>query len=147
MCETIIHKLYLEVESCDIGWVLLLSVVSVTKGQEYGAPDRGQPGDEMIRKYLGDVTEQIHERFLENVQSVEDWKRLRARYKDEYFYMLGLSPMPEKTPLNVTVTRTLRGDGYVVDMLHYQSRPRLYVTANLYRPKDVAKGRRLPAVL
>ncbi|MHC4509255.1 MAG: alpha/beta hydrolase family protein, partial [Planctomycetota bacterium] len=130
-----------------LSWVLLLSVVSVTKGQEYGAPDRGQPGDEMIRKYLGDVTEQIHERFLENVQSVEDWKRLRARYKDEYFYMLGLSPMPEKTPLNVTVTRTLRGDGYVVDMLHYQSRPRLYVTANLYRPKDVAKGRRLPAVL
>ncbi|UCC96712.1 MAG: prolyl oligopeptidase family serine peptidase, partial [Phycisphaerales bacterium] len=128
-------------------WALLVSVVSITKGQEYGPPDRGQPGDEMIQQYLKDVTEQIHERFLENVQSAEDWKRLRARYKDEYLYMLGLSPMPEKTPLNATITGTLRGDGYVVDMLHYQSRPRLYVTANLYRPAEVAKGRRLPAVL
>ena len=48
--------------------------------------------------------------------------------------MLGLWPMPEKTPLQATVTGTLEGDGYVVEMLHYQSRPRLYVTGNLYRP-------------
>jgi dienelactone hydrolase len=125
----------------------MFGVGSVTEGQEYGAPDRGQPGDEMIQQYLGRVTQQIHERFLENVQSVEDWNKLQAGYKDEYSYMLGLSPMPEKTPLNVTVTGTLQGDDYVVDMLHYQSRPRLYVTANLYRPKNIAGGQRLPVVL
>ncbi|HUV65043.1 MAG TPA: prolyl oligopeptidase family serine peptidase [Sedimentisphaerales bacterium] len=126
---------------------LLFGVGSLTEAQEYGSPDRGQPGDEMIQHYLGRVTQQIHERFLENVQSVEDWKSLRAGYKDEYYYMLGLSPMPEKTPLEATVTGTLDGDDYVVDMLHYQSRPRLYVTANLYRPKNVSGGQRLPAVL
>jgi dienelactone hydrolase len=119
----------------------------MTEGQEYGAPDRGQPGDEMIQQYLNRVTQQIHERFMENVKTVEDWKKLRPGYKEEYFYMLGLSPMPEKSPVRATVTGTLEKDDYAVDMLHYQSMPRLYVTGNLYRPKNITAGRRLPAVL
>ena len=53
----------------------------------------------------------------------------------------------KKTPLAATVTGTLQGDGYTVDMIHYQSRPRLYVTGNLYRPEHVEPGERLPAVL
>ena len=60
--------------------------------------------------------------------------------------MLGLTSGEVKTPLKATVTGTLRGDGFVVEMLHYQSRPRLYVTANLYRPAEIRPGQRLPAV-
>ena len=51
-----------------------------------------------------------------------------------------------KSPLKATITGTLKGDGFVVDMLHYQSMPRLYVTGNLYRPSQVETGQRLPAV-
>jgi dienelactone hydrolase len=120
---------------------------STAKGQPYGLPDRGERGDEMIQEYLRVETEQIHRRFFQNVESVEDWKRLRPKYKEEYLYMLGLWPMPQKTPLKATITGTLQGDDYIVDMLHYQSRPHLYVTANLYRPKNIAKGQHLPAVL
>jgi hypothetical protein len=101
----------------------------------------------MVQEYLTRETEAIHGQFLENIESVEDWKELRPKYKEEYFYMLGLWPMPQKTPLKATITRTLQGNDYVVDMLHYQSRPRLYVTANLYRPKSIATGQRLPSVL
>ena len=131
---------------------ILMSVIClnrnlIVRAQVYGPPDRDQPGDEMIQRYLERQTKSIHERFLENVESVEDWKNLRPKYKEEYFHMLGLSPMPEKTPLKATTTGTLQGDGYAVDMLHYQSRPKLYVTANLYRPKNIAKGQRLPTVL
>jgi dienelactone hydrolase len=111
------------------------------------ASDRGQPGDAMIHEYLARVTEEIHGKFLQDVNSLQDWQKLRGRYKEEYFYMLGLSPRPEKTPLQATITGTLTGDGYVVDLLHYQSMPRLYVTGNLYRPAQVDKGQRLPAVL
>ena len=127
--------------------LILLTGNPITNGQAYGPPDRDQPGDEMIQAYLEQQTKRIHEQFIENVQSAEDWKRLRPRYKEEYFYMLGLAPMPEKTPLKATITGTLQGDGYIVDMLHYQSRPRLYVTGNLYKPKNIARGQRLPAVL
>lgn len=127
--------------------VLLFGGGSIANGQAYDKADRDNPGDEMIQRYLARVAEEIDERFLENVKSVEDWKKLRPRYKDEYFYMLGLSPMPEKTPLKATITGTLERDDYIVDMLHYQSRPGLYVTANLYRPKKVTEGQRLPAVL
>ncbi len=134
---------------CLIVAVSLVLVVagSMTTAQEYGPPDRGEPGDEMIQEYLHRATDEIHGRYLENVESLEDWETVRARYKEEYFYMLGLWPLPEKTPLKATVTGTLEGDGFVVDMIHYQSRPRLYVTGNLYRPKAVDEGKRLPAVL
>ena len=116
-------------------------------GQAYGTADRDEPGDEMIQEYLRRQAEEIHEGFLSCVDSREDWQAVRPRYKAEYFYMLGLDPMPEKTPLEATVTGTIEGDGFVVDMLHYQSMPRLYVTGNLYRPADIEPGRRLPAVL
>jgi hypothetical protein len=54
----------------------------------------------------------------------------------EYMDMLGLWPLPEKTPLKVTFTGTIEGQGFMIDKLHFQSKPGLYVTANLYRPED-----------
>ncbi len=135
-------------------WHTFLAVVfaaslvgSTVRGQEYGPPDRGQPGDEMIQRYLARAAEEIHGSFLQDVKSVEQWEKLRTQYKEEYFHMLGLWPMPRKSPLRATVTGRLKGDGYTVEMLHYQSRPRLYVTGNLYRPAKVKEGERLPAVL
>jgi dienelactone hydrolase len=121
--------------------------VSTVLAQLHDPPDRGQPGDEMIQAYLKQETERIHERFQQDIASPEHWKGLRDRYRQEYFYMLGLWPQPQKSPLKATVTGTLKGDGYAVDMLHYQSMPRLYVTGNLYRPPRVDSGQRLPAVL
>lgn len=115
--------------------------------QEYGPPDRGQPGDPMIQQYLAQQAAALESSWLAEAKSRDDWEKLRPRWKEEYFYMLGLWPMPEKTPLRATVTGTLSGNGYVVEKLHYQSRPRLYVTANLYRPANIPPGQRLPAVL
>jgi dienelactone hydrolase len=127
--------------------LLTLLCISFAAGQEYGTPDRGQPGDAMIQRYLAREAERIDSQpILGGAKSPDDWQQLRRRYLDEYFYMLGLSPMPPKTPLHATVTGTLQEDGYTVELLHYQSMPRLYVTGNLYRPAKVAPGQRLPAV-
>ena len=127
--------------------VCVTALTALASGQVYGPPDRDQPGDEMIQQYLAQEAEKIHAGFLRDVKSAGDWETLRPRFKEEYLHMLGLWPMPPKTPLEAAITGTLDGDGFVVDRLHYQSRPRLYVTANLYRPAKVNEGERLPAVL
>lgn len=125
---------------------LLLNVAAIAHAQPLGKADRGEPGDLMIQDYLERTAERIQNSFADDLKSLEAWQKNRARYRDEYFYMLGLSPLPERTPLNATVTGTHSGNGFVVDMLHYQSRPGLYVTGNLYRPAQVRDGEKLPAV-
>lgn len=115
--------------------------------QALGEPDRGSPGDETIQAYLRQATAEITARMDDDLASLDTWQANRPRYMTEYNYMLGLDPRPEKTPLHATVAGTLRGEGYEIDLLHYQSRPGLYVTANLYRPAKVAAGDKLPAVL
>lgn len=69
----------------------------------------------------------------------------REQRRQQWLKMLGLWPLPERTPLQATITGTLERDGYVVEKLHFQSLPHCYVPGNLYRPPRV-EGR-LPAVL
>jgi dienelactone hydrolase len=127
--------------------LLALFLMRSVFAQQYDKPERGNPGDEMIQEYLRVEAQKLEADFLVGIKSKEDWERERPRLVSEYFHMLGLSPLPEKTALKATVTRTLDRGDYFVDMLHYQSRPGLYVTANLYRPAKVAAGEKLPAVL
>ncbi len=126
---------------------LTLAIAAFAVAQPFGEPDRGQPGDAMIQDYLARETARLALLWDADVKSLADWQAKLPEYREQYFYMLGLSPLPEKTPLAATVTGTYKGDGYEVDLLHYQSLPRLYVTANLYRPASVKPGEKLPAVL
>jgi dienelactone hydrolase len=132
-------------------WFLAICVTvswtGMAIGQYYDPPDAGEPGDSMIQNYLKREADRIHTGISADLQSLAHWPNERDRFYDEYMYMLGLSPLPERTPLYATVTTTIPGDGYEVDALHYQSRPGLYVTANLYRPAPAKKDERLPAVL
>jgi hypothetical protein len=73
------------------------------------------------------------------------WKATLAQRRKMWHEMLGLSPMPERTPLAATVTGVLEREGYVVEKIHFQCVPGAYVIGNLYRPAK-STGR-LPAVL
>lgn len=44
-------------------------------------------------------------------------------------------PWPEKTPLNPVVSGIVDRDGYRIEKVLFESRPKFYVTANLYVPK------------
>src|SRR5262245_31325618 len=90
-------------------------------------------GDAMIERYLARETDRINKRFLDGAKTLEEWQKVRSRLKQEYLDMLGLWPMPQKTPLRATITGTVERGDVVIDLLHYQSRPGLYVTGNLYR--------------
>lgn len=43
-------------------------------------------------------------------------------------------PLPEKTPLNAKVTKTLDRDAYHIENIVFESRPNYHVTGNLYLP-------------
>jgi cephalosporin-C deacetylase-like acetyl esterase len=102
-------------------------------------------GDVMFEKYLAQETARLSDRFLDNANTLEQWKASRPRLRQEFLDMIGLWPLPEKTPLHATVTGTIERDDFAVEKLHFQSRPGLYVTANLWRPREV--NGKLPAVL
>lgn len=50
-------------------------------------------------------------------------------------------PAPAGTPLNPRVTGTVEGDGFRIEKVIFESRPRHYVTANLYLPSSRPAGR------
>lgn len=127
--------------------VLGVLLIGDAAGQTFEKLDTGSRGDAMIQAFLDGQASRLHETYMDGIQSKEDWLRQRPAFEEEYLYMLGLSPMPEKTPLEATVTGTLEGDGYEVEMIHYQSSPGLYVTGNLYRPALVRPGEKLPTIL
>jgi dienelactone hydrolase len=75
----------------------------------------------------------------------EEWKGTLTKRREQWLEMLGLSPLPERTPLEATVTGVLDRGDYVVEKLHFQSLPGAHVAGNLYRPANVVG--KLPAVL
>ncbi len=106
-----------------------------------------RPADTLVRSLLSHRTAEIDAAFTAELASADAWNARRDELRHEYLFMLGLDPEPPRTPLRTTITGTLQGEGFVVEKLHFQSLPRLYVTANLYRPATRAEGDRLPAVL
>ena len=89
-------------------FVLLVAFGATAAAQPLGEPDRGSPGDEMIQGYLARETAKLSAKFSEDIESLK-WQAKRPQYVEEYYYMLGLSPLPEKTPLQATITGTLQG--------------------------------------
>ncbi len=123
--------------------LLALSIAQVT-----AATDR-PPGQNMIEAYLRHEAARLDAKFLEGIESKEDWERLRPKLREQYLENLGLWPMPERTPLRATITGSVdrEKDGFRIEKVHFQSRPHLYVTGNLYVPAKVIAGEKLPAVL
>lgn len=103
------------------------------------------PGDEMIARYCEERTRQLAGQPLVDITSLDEWNEARPQLRQELFDMLGLHPLPDRTPLNPTITRTIQADGFTVENLHFQSSPGLYVTANLYLPSD--RKEPAPAIL
>lgn len=57
----------------------------------------------------------------------------RQRWATETLWSL-IGGQPERTPLNARVTGTLEREGYRLEKVVYESRPGVFVTANLYIP-------------
>jgi len=101
-------------------------------------------GEAMIEDYFRKQVKEIEDRTLTDLTTKEAWETHKPKLREQFFDMMGLWPLPAKTDLRATITGTVEGDGFVVEKVLYQSRPGLYVTGNLYKPKAAGK---YPAIL
>jgi dienelactone hydrolase len=102
------------------------------------------PSSYALAKSLGDSAE-----FVLRWQVPTDaarWRAIRPEIDHAFRQALGLQKLPDRTPLNVRILRTHDLDGYILENLVFDSRPGFSVTANLYRPKGPATGKRAAVV-
>lgn len=111
----------------------MLSAVPVVAAE----PAEPTRGDRMIAAYFRGETRGLAEASLADVRSRDDWTARRGEARRQLLEMLGLDPLPERTELKAAVTGTVDHPEFTVENLHYQSRPGLYVTGNLYVPKNL----------
>jgi hypothetical protein len=102
-------------------------------------------GDRMFADYFRAQSEHLTHDNLLTVDSKEAWESDKSKYRNQLFEMLGLAPMPPKSDLHATITRRIDREDFFVEMVHFQSKPGLYCTANVYVPKRRTKP--APAVL
>ncbi len=102
-------------------------------------------GDDMLEAYFRAETAELTENCLSDIETLDDWQAKKDGCRKQLFEMLGLDPLPEKTPLAATVTGKADHEEFTVENVHFQSRPGLYVTGNLYVPKQ--RDGKLPAIL
>ena len=122
---------------------LLITIIAVMSAPH--AANAQSPGDKMIAGYFEQETRKVSQATFAKIKTREDWEAYKPVAREQLFEMLGLSPRPEKTPLQPVITGTVDHEEFVVEKIHFQSRPGLYVTGNLYRPKVV--DQKLPAIL
>ena len=99
----------------------------------------------MFARYFENETKRLAKADLAEIRTLGDWNEKKNEYRLQLREMLGLDPLPERTPLQVKITGTVQHDEFEVRKLHYQSSPGLYVTGNLYVPKKLTAP--APAIL
>jgi hypothetical protein len=109
------------------------------------APADTVRGDHLRDAYFRRQVQEIADASLADVHTRGDWEKVRPELHRRFLDMLGLWPLPPRTDLRAVVTGWLETNAYTIEKLHFQSMPGLYVTANLYVPKDLKAP--APAVL
>jgi len=125
-------------------FVLLIATGTVRAGDSATKLNTTR-GDRMIGRYFESETGRLTAACLADVKTLDDWQARRKEYRRQLFEMLALDPLPKRTPLKPVVTGRVEHDEFSVENLHFQSRPGLYVTGNLYVPKN--RTGKLPTIL
>jgi len=99
------------------------------------SPEERQAAARMIEE---DVQHRLRE---SNERSSAEWKSITSRAEWEQFRSAKLAALRNSlgqpatpAPLHPRVTGALSGQGYRIENVVFQSRPGLWITANLYRP-------------
>ena len=130
--------------------------VSVALGTEVAAvalslDAKFSPAKAMGDRRVSDQPEPVRDRRAETVRhtdtiltmpafdSVEAWEGFAAKLRRRILLSSGLWPLPDRTPLNATISDRVTHEDYTVEKVHFEVRPGFLATGNLYRP--VGEGR------
>lgn len=124
------------------GWAACLGGLALVS---FSPPSRA--GDESLRVLGDDAGRHLEERLMEEFYArVEARKEayeqiesradcLRWQQERREFFLDAIGGLPERTPLEAKIVGELRGDGYRVENVLFQSRPGHHVSGNLYLPE------------
>lgn len=94
------------------------------------------PAD-MLHTYMRQQAQQLFdhaEMARAAVKTPEQWELRRAQLMADFEQAIG--PFPERTPLNTRAVGKLERERYTIHKIVFESRPRFYVTAVVYVPKQ-----------
>ena len=103
----------------------------------------------MTYNYLGSLRDQQYasrDRTLAKIKSWDDWLKWRREVLANIEHVVGRFP-DEVGPLNPRVSVAFENEHIHIERLVYESRPKFYVTANVYVPKGGRKGEKFPAIV
>ncbi len=128
-------------DSLQGGWLSAIAtrVFSVQQRQEMQIPN-------MLDRHIRGQARRILEaerQSWDQVKTVIDWERFRSPRIEALVTSLG--EFPKREPLQTRVVKEFHGNGYRRQDLVYQSRPGLWVTANLFLP--IGQERRSPGII
>ncbi len=107
----------------------------------------GKPGA-MMHGYWLRQADQAAKRWQEEYEARKTPAQIaayQARLRGKFLEAIG--GLPERTPLNAQVTGTIQRDGYRVEKVIFESQPKHFVTALLFRPDSDRKMPPCPGVL
>jgi len=78
---------------------------------------------EMATNHLKRIAAEMSARCLSDVRTLDDWKKQRPELRRQLLEMLGLDPLPVRTPLKVQITGRLERDAFRIEKIVFQSLP------------------------
>src|SRR5580658_5557300 len=108
---------------CPCTAILLAALFAMTT---QGQPPKAEPakidthrGDQMLAAYFRRETGELATNCLENIHTLADWTSRRDEYRRQLFEMLGLDPLPQRTPLLAKTTGTLEHHEFTVEKVEF----------------------------
>lgn len=121
--------------------IILASLILVLFANSLPAQDKmqilsaDQDPRKMLYKFLQAEAQTHFDARKKLVASLDTAAKIYARQKElKAKFIESIGGFPKKTPLNAKVTGTVKGDGFLVEKVIFESRPNHHVAANFYRP-------------
>jgi acetyl esterase/lipase len=130
----------IRVEDGTSDGVEVLDAVALSSADVHDGPGQALAFNEFILRAVESATKP-----LAAPRSKAEAQRKQGEMRRRLLRLAGLDPLPPRTPLNPVVTGRIEREGYSIEKVAFESRPRHVVPGLLYLPKDLSKP--VPAVV